>query len=138
MLKDRIQETPIAGRISAMEKRLEDQESSIKELESKINSVLQKDHVEPVLEHTKKIFAGLEYITQVHYVVLHDRDLHMVFIHSLDDRVEALTSICKNVREIMDVFPDTEVTPTILHKDEVCRDHLIGTTPVFEKMQESD
>ncbi len=120
-----------------MEKRLKNQERYIKELESKINSALRKD-VEPVLEHTKKIFAGPEYVTQAHYAVLHDRALHIIFIHSLDDRVEALTAICRNVREIMDVFPDTEVTPIILHRDEVRQDHLIGTAPIFEKMQEAD
>ena len=132
-----IQETSVADRMSAMEKRLKSQESSIKELEFKINSTLLKDHMERVLEYTKKLFVGSEYVTQAHYVVLHDRALHMIFIHSLDDRVEALTSICKNARKIMNMFPDTEVTPIILHEAEVRHDHLIGTTPIFEKIQES-
>ena len=134
MFEYRVQETSVADRISDMEKRLKDQEHSIRELESRINSALPKDHVEHVLEHTEKIFAGLKYIIRAHYVVLQDGNLQVIFIHSLDDRVEALTSICKKVREIMRAFPNTEVTPIILHKDEVRKEHLINTTLIFEKM----
>ena len=132
-----IQETSTADRISYVEERLKAQESSIKELESRINSALPKDHMESVIRYTKKIFGGSGWIIRAHYVVLHYGVLDVIFVHSLDDRVEALTSICKNVREIMDIFPDVEITPRILHEDEVRPDHLIGTTPIFEKIRES-
>ncbi len=84
----------------------------------------------------KNAFEKLEHVIQVRYAVLQDGTFHVVVIHVLDDMGSALRTVCKKSIENEGAFPDVEIEPLVLHKDEVLDEHLAGTRPVFSKTEQ--
>ena len=132
----RIHKEPIETRVSELEKRMDRQELATEELEFRANSGSSRDHLDEVVAYMKNAFMELEHVVGVHYVVLQDGTWDVVVIHTLDDKGKALETICKKSIEVQNAFHGVAIAPLVLHKDEVHREHLVGTRQVFLKTQQ--
>ena len=112
------------------------QEQAVEDLQLRLNAGSLQDRLGEIVEGMKNAFEKLERVIQVRYAVLQDGTFHVVVIHVLDDVGSALRTVCKKSIEIEGAFPDVEIEPLVLHKDEVLDEHLAGTKPVFSKTEQ--
>ena len=125
----RIQEQ-IAGRVAALEEKMNDQELAIRELRASHGS---KNDPDAVVARMKEEFGKLEHVIQVHYDILGDGTWHIVAVHDLYDGSKALDTICEKSIKIQDEFDDLYVVPIVLHKDQVLPGYTARTKPILTK-----
>lgn len=121
----------VEDRMSDLEKRVNLQERAITELCLRSNPKLSQADLDKVVAYMKDEFEQLEYMVAVHYEVLRDGTWHVVTIHNMADSADALTPICAKCIKVQNEFRDVFIVPIILHQDEVSRERLVGTKPVF-------
>lgn len=123
-------ETPVAARVRELERRVERQESEMRELALRMGAG-SRDRAGEVVARMECAFKALDHVVGVHYAVLQDGTWHVVVVHDMEDGGGALRSICKKAVEIQDAC-GVEIAPVVLHVDEV-RGHLAGTEAIFER-----
>ena len=124
-------ETPVAARVRELERRVERQESEMRELALRMGAG-SRDRAGEVVARMEGAFKALDHVIGVHYAVLRDGTWHVVAVHDMEDGGGALRSICKKAVEVQDAC-GVEIAPVVLHVDEVLREHLAGTEAVFER-----
>ena len=81
--------------MSALEKKVESQERTIKELELRLDSGSPHEHLD-VVKRMEDEFEDLDHVIQVSYDILQDGRWRVVAVHVMDDKGAALRAICKN------------------------------------------
>lgn len=123
----------VAEKMRALEKRVEQQERAIEELKIQFNSGSLQERLDDVVKYMENAFGELEHVVQVSYNILQGGMWRVVAVHTLDDRGEALRTICKKSIEVQNAFGDVEITTLVLHEDEVFDEHLTDTKLIFRR-----
>ena len=123
----------VAEKVAALEKKIERQEDVIEELKLRLNSGSSQERPDDVVRHMESAFRELDHVIQVHYDVQLDGTWHVVVVHVLDDKGEALLTICDKSIEIQDALRGVEIETLVLHEDEVRDEHLAGAKLVFSR-----
>ena len=118
--------------MSALEKTVERQGDAIEELKLRLNSG-SSERLDDVVRHMESAFRELDHVVQVRYLILRDGTWRVVVVHVLDDKGEALLTVCDKSIEIQDALRGVEIETLVLHEDEVLDEHLDGTRPVFSR-----
>ena len=123
----------MSEKMSTLEKKVERQERTIKELRIRLDSGSSQERLDDVVKHMENVFRELEHVIQVSYDILQDGRWYIVAIHVMDDKGKALRTICKKSVEIQNAFGDVKIDTLVLHEDEVRDEHLTGTNLIFSK-----
>ena len=123
----------VAEKVAALEKKIERQEDVIEELKLRLNSGSSQERPDDVVRHMENAFRDLDHVIQVHYDMQLDGTWHVVVVHVLDDKGEALLTVCDKSIEIQDALRGVEIETLVLHEDEVRDEHLAGTRLVFSR-----
>ena len=119
--------------MSALEKKVERQEDTIEELKLRLNSGSSRERLDDVVQHMETAFRELDHVIQVYYDVQRDGTWRVVVVHVLDDKGEALLTICDKSIEIQDTIRGVEIETLVLHEDEVLDEHLFGAKLLFSR-----
>ena len=123
----------MSEKMSALEKKTERQERAIKELRIRLDSGSSQERLDYIVKRMENAFRDLDHVIQVSYDILPDGRWRVVTVHVMDDKGEALHTICEKSVEIEDAFDDVDIITSVLHKDEVLDEHLAGTNLIFSR-----
>ena len=116
--------------MSELEKKVESQERTIKELRLRLDSG-SRERLD-VVKRMENEFGDLDRVIQVSYDILQDGRWRVVAVHVMDDKGAALRAICKKSVEIQNAF-DVEIITLVLREDEVRDEHLVDTNLIFSR-----
>lgn len=123
----------MSEKMSALEKKTERQERAIKELRIRLDSGSSQERLDDIVKRMENAFRDLDHVIQVSYDILPDGRWRVVTVHVMDDKGEALHTICEKSVEIEDAFDNVDIITSVLHKDEVLDEHLAGTNLIFSR-----
>lgn len=124
----------LAKKLNFLEAKVSMQDSLIKELEFKINSVPFEKNIDDILNYVTDTFTKLDFITKIYYKPVEDDSLKLIVIHNKEDRAKAFVTIHDKLLNVEDVFPNVNFRFLLLHSDEVMPSHLMSTTLIFPKI----
>lgn len=116
---ENIEKKEIPDQIKILEKRIDNLESKLKELEFKINLHSDMRKILPYIErYIKQTFDNINYIKYVGYEIYNDV-IYVIVVHSNEDRVEALEEITNKMIELEDAFPDIHFELQLIYNSKV-------------------
>ena len=123
----------ISEKMSALEKKMERQERTIKELRIRLDSGSSQERLDDIVKYMENAFGDLDHVIQVSYDILQDGRWRVVAVHVMDDKGWALRTICNKSVDIENAFDNVDIVMSVLHKDEVRDEHLAGTNLIFSR-----
>jgi len=124
--------TALQGQIHKLEDRQDLTEARVDQLEFQTNVMPFKDKLDKITDFVVKTFSDLGWIRNISYHPI-GHGLRLLFIHELDNRIEALNQIQKRFFQIEDAFSGIYFEHVVLHISQLEPEILKNIKTVLQK-----